>query len=231
MFVDLSNVKLSDGGYWPPYHCDMRLFPATRIGVFVCANGPGLILNFPTHDTLAYSIFELVRGTNQSLEQVVSNKVHIGKPFIEHELNKGYKTNRASTVLHHKQIKNRVELQEVLGVYGHPYDGDLRIRYEPDSGNKTLQLYFSEWAYGRLEQVRGSNTTFSVEWKTNIMDHFYSFQWKKVPSFWVDFGVADTVLLRAGEWDLYEYEFDFVKNATLDTFPSIPWTPNSCGPE
>lgn len=207
----------------------MRLFPATKIGVFICANGPGLILNFPAHEIVALSIFELIRGTNQSLEQILSNKVDVGEPFIEHQLRKGHKTNRALTALHHSQIRNRVEPDDVLGVYGHPHDGDLTIAYEPETGNTTLHLYFSDWAYGRLQQVPGFNTTFSVEWQTRVMDHFYTYPWE-VPNFWIDFGIADTVLLRAGEFNLYD-EFEFVKNATLDTFPPIPWTPTSCGPE
>lgn len=206
----------------------MRLFPTTRIGVFICANGPGLIANFPSHDIVAYSIFELIRGTNQSLDQILSNKVDIGKPFIEYQLRKSHKTNRASTALHHNQIRNRVEPDDVVGVYGHPHDGDLRITYQPGTGNTTLQLRFSDWAYGRLQPVPGFNTTFSVEWETTIMDHFYTYPWA-VPNFWIDFGVFDALLLRAGEFSFYD-EYEFVKNATLDTFPSIPWTPTSCGP-
>lgn len=207
----------------------MRLFPTTRIGVFICANGPGVIANFPSHDIVAYSIFELIRGTNQSLDQILSSKVGVGKPFIEHQLRKSHKTNRASTALHHNQIRNRVEPGAVVGVYGHPHDGDLRITYAPGTGNTTLQLHFSDWAYGRLQPVPGFNTTFSVEWETNIMDHFYTYP-GAVPNFWIDFGVVDTVLLRGGQFNFYD-EFEFVKNATLDTFPSIPWTPTSCGPE
>lgn len=207
----------------------MRFNPATKIGVFSCANGPGVIANFPTHDVVAYSIFQLILGTNQSISQILSNKVNIGKPYIEHQLIRSHKTNRASTALHHSRIMKRVVLEDVLGIYGHPHDGDVRISYQPGSGNTTLQIYFSEWTYGRLIPVNGTNTTFSVEWETNVMHHFYTYPWA-VPDFWVDFGVADTVLLRAGEFDLFE-EYEFVKNATLDTFPPIPWTPTSCGPE
>lgn len=207
----------------------MRLFPSSRIGVFICANGPGVIANFPPHEIVSLSIFELVRGTNQSLAQILANKIDVGEPFIEHQLKISNKTNRASTVLHYDQIRTRIEPENVLGVYGHPHDGDLSIRYGPETGNTTLQIYFSDWAYGRLQQVPGFNTTFSVQWDTNIMDHFYTYPWA-VPDFWIDFGIADTVLLRAGEFGFYD-EFEFVKNATIDTFPSIPWTPTSCGPQ
>ncbi|KAJ6645759.1 Gigasin-6 [Pseudolycoriella hygida] len=217
------------GGYWPPYHCDMRLFQATRIGVFICANGPGVIFNFPTHEITAYSIFELIRGSTKSIEQILSSKVNLGKPFVEHQFAYGHRTNRAPTVLHHKQIRTTVEPEDVLGVYGHPYDGDVTIRYDPETNNTALQVFFSDWAYGRLEQVPGFNTTFSIEWQTSFNDHFYSYPFP-IPSFWVDFGVVDTALFRGGEFDLYD-EFEYVKNATLDTFPPIPWPPTSCGPE
>lgn len=168
-------------------------------------------------------------GNNQILEQSLSNKAHVGRPFIEHQLFRGNKTNRPLKALHHNQIRNRVEPADVLGVYGHGHNGDLVIRYEPQTGNTTLQIFFSEWVYGRLQQVPESNTTFRIEWQTTIMDHFYSYPWA-VPNFWVDFGVVDSALLRGGELDFYD-EFEFVKNATLDTFPPIPWTPTSCGPE
>ncbi|XP_037047961.1 uncharacterized protein LOC119082550 [Bradysia coprophila] len=216
-------------GYWPPYHCEMRLFPATQIGVFICVNGPGLIIDYPMHENVILNIFELARGTNISLAELLSKKVNIAKPNIEHQLFKEHKTNRAATALHHSQIRSRVEPADVLGVYGHPINGDLSIRYAPGTGNTTLQLYLSEWTFGRLQPFTGSNTTFSIEWDTTIMDHFYSYPWA-VPNFWIDFGIVDTALLRLGELDLYG-EFEFVKNATLDTFPSIPWTPGSCGPE
>lgn len=218
-----------DGGYLPPYHSDIRLFPNTKIGVFICSSGPGRIVNFPRLGDLAYSIFELVRGTNQSVEQILSDKLDVGQPFIEQQLIKGHKTNRASTALLHNRMRNPVELEDVLGVYGHPYDGDLTIRYEPESGNSTLQVFFSKWAYGRLELVQGSNTTFSIQWQTSIIDELYSNP-GTVRSFWIDFGVTDSVQLREGNLELYN-EFNFVRNATLDTFPSIPWTPASCGPE
>ncbi len=208
----------------------MRLFPATNIGVFICVNGPGVVVNFPMHEIVALNIFEVARGANVSLAtEIVSKKVDIGEPFIEHQLIKGHKTNRAATALHYNQIRNRIEPEDVLGVYGHPHDGDVSIRYAPNTGNTTLQVYFSEWAFGRLQPVAGSNTTFSILWDTAIMDHFYSYPWA-VPNFWIDFSIADTVLIRGGELDFYD-EFEFIKNATLDTFPSIPWTPTSCGPE
>lgn len=207
----------------------MRLFPATRIGVFICANGPGAIFNYPSHEITALNIFELVRGTNQSFTDIVSKNMNIGTPFVEHQLFKGPKTGRASTALHKNQMRNQVHLNDVVGVYGHPHDGDVSIRYAPGTNNSTLQLYFSEWAHGRLQQVTGSNTTFSIQWDSSFMDHFYSYPFD-IPGFWVDFGVVDSVLLRAGEFDIYS-EFEFVKNATLDTFPAIPWAPTSCGPQ
>lgn len=131
--------------------------------------------------------------------------------------------------MHHNRIRNQVEPEAVLGSYGHPVEGDLTIRYELESGNSTLQVFFSEFAYGRLELVNGSNTTFSIDWQTSIIDELYSNP-GVVQNFWIDFGITDSVLLREGSLELYS-EIEFVKNATLDTFPSIPWTPTSCGPE
>lgn len=194
----------------------------------MCANGPGFLANFPTQDVVSYSIFEIVRGTNQSIAQILSNKVNIREPFIEDQLIKGHNTNRPATALHRSQIMTRVVLEDVIGIYGQPYLGDVSILYQPGSGNTTLQIYFSQWAYGRLLPVVESNTTFSIEWDTNIIDNYLSHV-EPVPGFWVDFGVADSVLLRTGEFDLYK-EYEYIRNATLDTFPAIPWTPDSCGP-
>lgn len=206
----------------------MRLFPATQIGVFICVNGPGLIIEYPWHEDVSQNIFELARGTNISLAEILSKKVDIVKPFIEHqELFKEHKSNRAATALHHSQIRNSVKPADVLGVYGDPINGDLTVTYAPGTGNTTLQLYLSEWAFGRLQPFTGSNTTFSIVWNTTIMDHYYSYPWA-VPNFSIDFGIVDTALLRLG--DIYG-DYEFVKNATLDTFPAIPWTPDSCGPE
>ncbi|XP_037024166.1 gigasin-6-like [Bradysia coprophila] len=190
------------GGYWPPYVCDMCLFPATKIGIFICSNGPGLLMNYPSHEITSVNIFELIRGTNRSLEEIESKNRKFDNHFIEEHLFDGHKANRVSTVLHYSRIRNKVELN-------------------------ALQLYFSEWAHGRLQQVPGSNTNFSVHWDTTIMDYFYS--GLRAPlNFWIDFGIVDSVLLRV---DFNNLEFQFVKNATLDTFPAIPWSPSSCGPE
>lgn len=204
----------------------MRLFPATRIGVFLCTNGPGFISNVPVPSTVALNIFELVRGNNRSpLEHTVV--ADADTPIDEHQLVKGRRTNRVSTALHRSQLKHRIEPEDVLGVYGHPYNGDVFIRQALN--NTTLELYISEWAHGQLQPTTESDTVFVVEWETTIMDHFYSYP-GAVPNFWIDFGIVDRVLFRVGEWNLYN-EFEFVRNATLDTFPSIPWSPNSCGPE
>lgn len=132
-----------------------------------------------------------------------------------------------ATALAQDQIRTRVKLEDVLGLYGHPVDGDLTITYDTD--NTTLQIYFSEFAYGILHDVPGFVTTYRIEWKTSIMDQFYTYP-EPVPDFWVDFGITDIVLFRAGEFDQYA-EFEFVKQATLETFPPIPWEPTSCGPE
>lgn len=219
-----------DDGYWPPYHCDMRLFPATQIGVFICVNGPGLIIEYPWHEDVSVNIFELARGANISLAKIVAEKVDMVKPFIDElQLFKEHKTNRAATALHHSQIRNSVEPADILGVYGDPVNGDLTVRYAPGSGNTTLQLHLSEWVFGRLQPFTGSNTTFNIEWDTGFMDHFDSYPWG-VPNIWVEFGIVDMALVRLGELDEFG-EFAYVKNATLDTFPAIPWTPDSCGPE
>lgn len=208
----------------------MRLFPATRIGVLICANGPGIIIDWPSHEVVALNIFEWVRRTNQSAEHLTPKNIDVDKPFIEHQLFKGSETNRLPTALHHSQIRNHVELADVVGVYGHPYDGNLIIRYAPETSNTTLQLYFSEWTYGRLDPVAGSNTTFIVEWETTIMNHFYSYP-GPVPHFLIDFGIVDVVLFTIRLDSEVYADYEFVKNATLETFPAVPWTPTSCGPE
>lgn len=59
------------------------------------------------------------------------------------------------------------------------------------------------------------------------MDHFYTYG-EEVPDFYADFGIADTILLRGGTLEIYS-EFVFERNATLETFPPIPWAPDSCG--
>lgn len=203
----------------------MRLFLVTRIGVFLCTNGPGFIANYPVPATVISNIFDLVQGS----ADILSEREVVGESFVDKKWMKGRRTNRAATVLHHHQIRSRVKAEDILGVYGHPHNGDISIRYAPGSNNTTLQIYFSQWAHGRLSPVPESNTTFSVDWDTNVMDHFHSYP-STVPNFWIDFGIVDTVLFRTGEWNSYN-EFQFVKNATLDTFPTIPWTPTSCGPE
>lgn len=215
-----------DGGYLPPYQSDMRLFPAARIGIYICSNGPGTLRNYPTLADTSSIIFDLVRGANRSFDEIVSRNVNIGTPFDDHQIFERRNTNRPSTVLHYNQMRQNIDLTDVVGVYGHPYDGDVSIRYAPGTDNSTLQLYFSEWAHGRLQPIPESNTTFSIMWDTSIMDHFYSYSTE--PNFWIDFGIVDTVLFRVGDVDIYA---EFVKNATLDTFPAIPWTPTSCGPE
>jgi len=94
--------------------------------------------------------------------------------------------------------------------------------------NNFLQVNLGEWGIGRLIEVPGSTTKFSVAWKTDLMHHFYTYPpiLLPVPDIYFDFELNNINLLLD---DILAAVF--VKNATLDTFPVIPWNPQSCGPE
>lgn len=218
-----------DTGYWAPFHCDVRVFHAAQIGIFICTNGPGFVANYPNPARTVSSIFDIIIGSNRSSADTLFDRGNDEKPSLEHQLIRGQKTTRVQTVLNRHQILKQIALNDVLGTYGHPFNGDLSIRWAPNSSNTTLQLYFSEWAHGRLYPMSESNTTFTIEWDSSIMDHFHSYP-SPAPSFFIDFGVAETALFRAGDMELFD-EYEFVRNATIDTFPQISWPPDSCGPE
>jgi len=102
--------------------------------------------------------------------------------------------------------------------------GDLMITLDPED-NSFLQVNVGEWGIGRLIPVPGSTTKFTVEWKTDIIHDFYTYP-TPIPLQHVEFQ-SNTVHLLSDDILAAVY----VKNATLDTFPVIPWDPESCGPE
>jgi len=102
--------------------------------------------------------------------------------------------------------------------------GDLFISLD-SADNNFLQFNPGEWGIGRLIPVPGSTTKFDVEFKTDILHHFCSFS-SEIPPLYFEFQDNTVNLLLHGV-----LMSEFVRNATIDTFPVIPWDPTSCGPK
>jgi len=90
-----------------------------------------------------------------------------------------------------------------------------------------LNINYGKWGIGVLTPHSSQINVFNVEWSTTINYDFYSYGPSyPVPVFSVDFGKLDQLtLLTNGEGGL-----NFFRDATLDTLPVIPWSPESCGP-
>lgn len=104
----------------------MRLFPATNIGVYICANGPGAIMHFPQLHHAIYSIFDLVNGnTSTNASSVLENKRSLKlESFVQAEWGKEHRTTRKTTVLKSNQFRKAVRSEELLGLYGNSIDGN-----------------------------------------------------------------------------------------------------------
>jgi len=106
--------------------------------------------------------------------------------------------------------------------------GDLTISI--DSQDPTfLQISFGmgEWSVGRLLPTNESEALFLIEWTSDIEHHFYSYPEELYPTpvFHVVFHPDSVFFLFNGALRIV-----FIKDATVETFPVIPWDPTSCGP-
>lgn len=117
-----------DGGYWPPFHCEMRFFPEANIGIYICANGPGVVMHYPQLHVTSFAIFDLVLGnTSTNANTVLENKRSLNKkPFVEFEWGKP-KTTKTYTVPKSHQVRQEVRNEELLGIYGRAVDGNKNL--------------------------------------------------------------------------------------------------------
>jgi CubicO group peptidase (beta-lactamase class C family) len=224
-------ATIDHGGYWPPYHSTLFLYQngEKQLGVFLTSNGPGRIVGPMTYEIASSAIFDIVRtgAYKANLERNMKKPNLFGiHGDMAHPIGRLVKdpTFKASDFIE----TQRVEFGEVVGLYGHETGGDLRIKLDTED-TRFLEVNWGEWGIGRLHPVSGSDTKYLIEWKTDFAHHFYTYPpevWP-VPIMHIDFRpmIKSLYILSDDEVNAV-----FVRDATIGTFPVIPWDPASCGP-
>lgn len=105
----------------------MQLFPAANIGIYICANGPGVIMHYPQLHVTSFAIFDLILGNSSTnASAVLENKKTLDKkPLVELEWGK-YKVTKTAPVPKSKKVRQEVRNEELLGIYGSAVDGNKK---------------------------------------------------------------------------------------------------------
>jgi len=108
-------------------------------------------------------------------------------------------------------------------IYWNNFPGDMTITLNQED-NFTLEINYGKWGIGILIPQPPVPNLFLVEWTTTLNYDFYSYG-TPLPVFHVLFQTEDQLdLLVDG------VPFSYNRDATLDKFPEIPWSPDSCSP-
>ncbi|XP_021963681.1 uncharacterized protein LOC110859117 isoform X2 [Folsomia candida] len=215
-------LRVSHGGYIPPYESLMHLFPSLNLGIFVTMNGPGTAAaSAEPVNALLNKIFDILQGNTKRGSKVASHSfsdLTVGPyPIIRER-----KENKVEGLA---QVK-RIEPEEAVGVFGSGFNGEmsLTMRTNP-SGGQQLYVEYGVWGHGWLTQT--SNATFTIEWDND----YWMLAWSnqvgptEVILYFVD---ADTIQF----WDNgFQSATNFERGLRVDDLPEIPYAPDSCGPE
>jgi len=107
----------------------------------------------------------------------------------------------------------------------HHFAGDMTITLNKED-NVTLEINYGKWGIGILIPQPPVPNLFLVGWTTTLNYDFYSFGTSApVPVFHVLFESEDQL-----DFLVDGVPNSFYRDATLDTFPEIPWSPESCSP-
>jgi CubicO group peptidase (beta-lactamase class C family) len=224
-------TTIGHGGYWPPYHSSLVYYQygEKHLGVFITTNGPGAVIGPMTHEVASSAVFDIVRtGTfKMNLQRNLRKPEKLG---VSEDLANPIGRFRKDLAVKVSDFteKRRVEFGEVVGLYGHDTWGDLRIKLDTED-TRFLEVNWGEWGIGRLLPVDGSDTKYLVEWKSDILDHFYTYPTDLLPVPIIHIDFRPTIKSLYFLWD-DAVGAVFVRDATIGTFPVIPWDPASCGP-
>jgi len=88
-----------------------------------------------------------------------------------------------------------------------------------------LLFEYGIWATGELEQIPEEDNNYYLNYYSDIEMYAYAGSWGG------DIG-RSKVLLREGYLEYHSFAggYRFNKDATLDTYPELPYDPNSCVP-
>jgi len=93
-----------------------------------------------------------------------------------------------------------------------------------NAGNQTHPLYMKlgKWLSGFLSPYEGSSDTFLITWDTDFYQDYY-FNFNAMVDTFVQYESENNLNVIVG--DTY---VPFVRGEVLDSFPLIPWDPQSC---
>jgi CubicO group peptidase (beta-lactamase class C family) len=227
-------ATVTHGGFYPPYNSRMTLIPELNIGIFTVSNGPGptgMETGF-TQEKLHARIYDILRGSQKPDMEMEDVDTEVSKDVLVAEVRNSMpwigQDQEASFYI---QSKKSPEVQlsepEIIGLFGNADTGDIIIESDTNEG---LQLHFGPFATGRLERQNDTNS-WTVQWTSTIMQQFYIYGELVVFDFNVHFPNENELSFELGtNLDDKSFFLNFKRNATVDTFPVIPWDEDSCGP-
>lgn len=96
----------------------------------------------------------------------------------------------------------------------------MHVSIGPGGG---LELQYGIWGYGSLLETDETNV-YEIEWRGDIVAIFLAYSGgPPLPSILWDFNTPDTLTYEDPDGRI-----EYRRNATIETYPEIPWSPDSC---
>jgi len=98
--------------------------------------------------------------------------------------------------------------------------------------NENLNINYGEWGIGILTPRSNELNVYDVTWTTTITYDFHAFGVEspdELPIITLHFVTSNELNFDLGSRQLGK-PIAFIRDATIDTFPQIPWDPESCAP-
>jgi hypothetical protein len=223
-------ATVTHGGFYPPYNSRMTLIPELNIGIFTVSNGPGptgMETGF-TQERLHARIYDILRGSPKS--EIEDLDTEVSKEALMTEVKNNMPwigQNQETRYIPKNSLEVKLSEPEIVGLFGNADTGDIVIESDTTEG---LQLHFGPFATGRLERQNDTNS-WTVQWTSTIMQQFYIYGELVAFDFSVHFPNENELSFELGtNLDDTSFFLNFKRNATVDTFPVIPWDKDSCGP-
>ncbi|CAL8072546.1 unnamed protein product [Orchesella dallaii] len=204
--------RISHDGDLSPFTAKMSLFPAKKLGVFSFSNGPGPLPLQSGHEFLGNQVFDLIEG---NLEDMQFGEI-LSSP----------KPGKAKVYQYRSVPKtSKMYQSELAGLYGHPYEGVFVVTYDESNTTHPLTIQYGKRGTGTLSETEMANI-YKIEWFGEILSLFYAYNGgQPLSDMMLDFNTPDTAVFIDQDGAI-----EYRRNATLDSFPTIPWDPTSCGP-
>ncbi|CAL8138663.1 unnamed protein product [Orchesella dallaii] len=210
-------------GYFAPYSTVLSLFPEKKIGVFYSTNqGPLWQDSF----VLSTFIYDSLIGVNNASEKAIERLANQQTAFAK-KISK--KDEVVAKFLKKNKSVGKQNEDIIFGKYGSGSSGDIEIfeKFNNETNSTGIYLSYGRWVQAWMENIGGS--TYYLTWDSDIIQDFYATGDLIGAAYaTVNNGTLD-ILLPAGEVLLSMGKFEL--GVSLDILPTIPWAPDSCGPE